>query len=527
VSRGATASGLELIQRLGALRPDSGLVEPDPADLLRHSRVIQAAHRFKRERGEAPDAVDEAVQRALLPPFMRPKPFVRLPAPQGLTPRWYELRPHAQQFALWNSPARFIVVPAGRRSGKTELAMRRLVLGCLIPPHAEARYFAAAPTWQQAKRIFWQHLKALSPRRLVVDISDGDLWIKFITGAVLQVVGLDVPARIEGSAWDGGVLDEYANMSDLVWSSHLRPIMAERGGWCWFIGVPEGRNHYHKLYLEARKRENRAEWQTFTWWSEDILPAEEVEKAKRDMPEEMFEQEFHASFRSFKGRVYKAFDELTHTAPLLHLYDPDRPLVLMFDFNVEPGAAVVAQEMLLPSGHVGTGVIGEVHIPYDSDTLAVCRKLVSDWGGHRGPILVYGDATGGQRRAEGVLGHNWKLVKQGLRNNFVGKRIVYKVPLANAAVRAGINCMNARLRSADGVIRLMVDPVHAPAVVLDLEGVRYLEGGSGEIAKTGKANYGLTHWTEALRDYVVERFPIRGYDRQGGFQPVELGGEAA
>lgn len=458
------------------------------------------------------------------PAFLTRRALERLPPPVGLTERWYALRYHRVQWELWTTDARFCVVPAGRRSGKTEIAKRRLVVGALAPPHAEARYFAAAPTWQQAKRIFWSDLKALSPRSLIDDISEGELWIRYRSGATIQVLGLDVPARIEGTPWDGGVLDEYANMSPEVWQAHLRPIMAERGGWTWFIGVPEGRNHYYKLYLAARQK-RREGWATFTWWTEDILPAEEVAQAARDMDEDMFEQEFHGSFRSFRGRVYKAFDERTHTAHLLRRYDPDKPLVLCFDFNVEPGAAVVCQEMMLPSGQYGTGVIGQVHIPYDSDTLAVCRKLCADWRGHRGPVLVYGDATGGQRRAEAVLGHNWKLVRIGLREGF-GPSVIYKVPTTNPPERERINCMNARLRSKDGAIRLMVDHSIAPAVVLDLEGVRYLEGGAGEIAKKGKVNLGLTHWTDALGYYVTARFPVRSYAADAGpLQEVTLGGD--
>ena len=49
--------------------------------------------------------------------------------------------------------------------------------------------------------------------------------------------------------------------------------------------------------------------------------------------------------------------------------------------------------------------------------------------------------------------------------------------------RARVNAVNSRLRSSAGLVRLMVDPVHAPHVVRDFEGVVTLEGGSGEINK--------------------------------------------
>ena len=45
-----------------------------------------------------------------------------------LTPRWTPLRPHPLQSQYFNSPHRFNVLPCGRRSGKTELAKRKLVV---------------------------------------------------------------------------------------------------------------------------------------------------------------------------------------------------------------------------------------------------------------------------------------------------------------------------------------------------------------------------------------------------------------
>ena len=80
-----------------------------------------------------------------------------------------------------------------------------------------------------------------------------------------------------------------------------------------------------------------------------------------------------------------------------------------------------------------------------------------------------------------------------------------RVP-GNPAERARVNAMNTRLLTGDGVIRLMVDPARAPNVVKDLEGVRTLAGGSGEIDK--KATPALTHISDGLGYYVEAEFPV-------------------
>jgi hypothetical protein len=450
-------------------------------------------------------------------------------APRPTAPaRLYPLRPHPVSDALMTDPHRFKVVPAGRRSGKTEKAKRKLVVEALTSvdtPWPDPKFFAAAPTRDQAKRIYWEDLKAMSPRELVADVSESHLTIWYTTGSLISVLGMDKPERVEGSPWDGGVLDEYANMKAKTWPEHVRPAMSDRRGWCWFIGVPEGRNHYYHLNQKALS--GAKGWKSYGWPSSDILPPEEIEAAKADLDELVFQQEYEASFVNFVGRAYYNFVGTTHCAPLS--YDPERDLGLCFDFNVDPGVAVVVQEQDLPGQYErgpgglidlsrpvhGTGVIGEVWIPQNSNTPAVCRRLLRDWGKHRGRVHAYGDATGGARGTAQTEGSDWDIIRRMLRDGYrdgddwvrgFGDRVHFdRVPASNPAERARVNAVNTRLKSANGTIRLMADPARAPKTVIDLEGVRVLEGGSGEIDK--KRDPLLTHLTDGLGYYVENRFP--------------------
>jgi hypothetical protein len=116
-----------------------------------------------------------------------------------------------------------------------------------------------------------------------------------INGSSIWVVGMDKPERIEGRPLDGCVLDEYANMKEKAFAAHLRPALSDRQGWCDLIGVPEGRNHYHERYRYAADSGD-PEWSAFHWVSADILPASEIESAKRDLDEQTYLQEYEASF---------------------------------------------------------------------------------------------------------------------------------------------------------------------------------------------------------------------------------------
>ena len=427
----------------------------------------------------------------------------------ALTKRWTPLTPHAVQLEYWNSPHRFNVMSAGRRSGKTERFKRKLVKAAFRGTSFDTpRFFAAAPTRDQAKKIFWNDLKKLVPRKFMLGRpSESELIIRLVTGSEIHVIGMDRPERIEGVPWDGGGLDEYANMKSEAWGENVRPALSDRGGWCDLFGVPEGRNHYFHLdqfaQSEVRRYGEGSEWGSFTWFSADILPPEEIESAKRHLDPLTYQQEYEGCFVNFQGLAYHMFDRNKHCAKLS--YNENDPLIIALDFNVSPGVAAIMQEMKLPNGLIGTGVIGEVFIPRNSNTVYVCNRIINDWSHHKGYVHIYGDATGGAQGSAQIAGSDWALVKSTLKPAF-GVKLITRYDRSNPKERVRVNAVNARLSNVKGDIRIMVDPDKAPHVVNDFEGVSLLEGGSGELDKRRTPE--LTHISDAIGYYINKEFPI-------------------
>lgn len=419
------------------------------------------------------------------------------------TKRLYPLRYHPIQHDLWTSPKRFNVVPSGRRSGKTEICGKRKIIMKALKgtKYDDSRFGVGAPTRDQAKRIYWRDLKAMIAPTFIRSKSETDLSITLVTGTSIHVVGLDKPERIEGVPWDGFVLDEYGNMKASVWPEHIRPALADRQGWCDFIGVPEGRNHYYRLHKRARSSKFNS-WGSYHWVSADILPKSEIEDAKEDLDERTFKQEFEGSFLNFAGMVYYQFSEALHYKRLQ--YRSDLPLIFCFDFNVSPGVAVVVQEVK-KGPHIISNIIGEVYIKDDSNTPLVCKKLIFDWKHHRGKVYCYGDKTGGARGTAKVLGTDWDLIHTSLSRQW-GNRVSYDLPRVNPREKDRVNSVNTRLLNANDVVRIQIDPSKAPHVVEDFEGVLLTKDGTGEIDK--KRDPQLTHYTDGFGYYIHKVFPV-------------------
>jgi hypothetical protein len=440
-------------------------------------------------------------------------------SPDLLTPRWRPLIPLKQQLGYWDTPFRFTIVPAGRRSGKTERAKRRLVKKALFHNRDwPGRFAALAPTYNQAKAIYWEDLKGLIPKwALVGEPRESDLSISLVNGSMIYVMGMERPERVEGRPWDHLLLDEYANMKEKAWSHHVRPALSDRKGTADLIGVPEGRNHYYRMYKGALVDETK-EWGVFTWKSAEILDITnpgEVEAARRELDPLTFEQEYEGSFVSFSGMAYYAFNERDHYRKCRYLYDAHQPLIFTFDFNVAPGVANILQELPHPDvrGYAErrdakaiTLCIGEVHIPRNSSTPAICNKLIADWGKHKGLVYCYGDATGGSKGTAKVMGSDWDLIKQILRPTF-GERLHFRVKSANPSERSRVNAVNSRLKTTTKEVRFVIDPATCPHTTADFEGTALLEGGSGEIDK--RKDPERTHHTDGIGYYIEYEFPVR------------------
>jgi hypothetical protein len=406
-----------------------------------------------------------------------------------------------KQREVARSSARFRVLASGRRFGKTYLAIYELLFRAA---KLNQTVWYVAPSYRQAKQISWKMLKeAIASLNWAVKYNESDLSCYLIqSGSTIALRGADNYDSLRGVGINLLVVDEAADIKQEAWTEVLRPTLSDTGGKAFFIGTPKGRNWFYDLYMKGKDGpEDWESWQ-FTTLEGGNVPPEEVDAARCDLDELTFAQEYLASFINFEGRAYYPFSYETHCNPLV--YDPLKALALCFDFNVEPGVCAIAQEQNLQNGIEGTGIIGEVHIPRNSNTPAVCRKIIADWGKHQGRVICYGDATGGARGTAQDQGSDWDLIRQELKPVF-GERLAFHVKSANPRERARVNAVNSRLKSTSGDVRLMVDSKKAPHVVRDFEGVQLLKGGSGEIDK--KATPELTHITDAIGYYVEYCYP--------------------
>jgi len=424
-----------------------------------------------------------------------------------LTPAWTQLRYHEQQAQLWRDPARFIAVRAGRGSGKTELARRRIVRMLPIEkPWSDPIYFYALPTFAQARRVAWRPIKKLIPPEWIKgNPSESELRIDTVFGATLYVIGMDKPQRYEGVQWDGGIIDESSDQRPDAFKLSFLPALAHRNGWGWRIGVPKrvgiGARAFRQAFEEWSNNDDPMT-NAYTWASDTVLGADEIAWARNHLVERDFNEQYAGIDEDFGGLIFYAFTKYNTVQDID--YDPTAPLLIGSDFNVNPMCWVIAQR----EGDT-LYVIDELHLR-NTNTRRTLDELFLRYPAHMGGWEFYGDAAGKARHTSADRS-DYIQIKNDTRFN--NSKVFY--PSSNPRLQARFAACNRLFCSAGGVRRCFIHQ-RCRRLIADLE-QRVYKDGTNEPHDYGD----IGHITDAL-GYIIHRlWPVR-LDAPAGASAVHI-----
>ena len=393
---------------------------------------------------------------------------------------------NAGQKQVANSTARFRVVVAGRRWGKTWLATRELARAARLP---NRRVWFIAPSYRMAKQIVWDSIKwRLQDLNWVQRINESDLSITLRNGSTISLRGADNFDSMRGVGLDFVVMDEFAMIDEKAWTEVLRPTLSDRGGHAMFITTPMGTSNWaFDLYNRSTLDTNWASW-TFRTIEGGNVSAEEIEQARRDLSDRQFRQEYEATFETYAGRIYYNFDRDRN---LVQYRDPvPREILVFCDFNVNPISAAVAV-----TTRTGIHIIDEITI-YGSNTDELVDEIRTRYPDKA--VKVYPDPAGVQRKTSAGGRTDITILEN------AGFRVFYH--RTHPQVRDRVNAVNAALLSADDHVALLIDP-RCRRVIECLEKQIYKEGTQVPVKDGGfdHMNDAIGYGVEYLRPVTKER----------------------
>jgi hypothetical protein len=242
--------------------------------------------------------------------------------------------PHDGQLQLHNCTSRFRTLVCGRRWGKTIFAINELIKWAMSD---KGDYWYVAPTYRQAKLIAWVKLKYYAVAPIVRKINEADLLITFKNGSTIRLLGADNEDSLRGVGLKGVVLDEFADMKEIVWETVIRPMLTDYAGKAIFLGTPKGKINplYEKFIRDIKYRDDNylniegnhievdSNYSSFRFMTSDnpYISAADVEEARRELAPQYFRQEYEASFENYTGIIYKEFNTSKHVIKDIEIKD--------------------------------------------------------------------------------------------------------------------------------------------------------------------------------------------------------------
>jgi len=222
----------------------------------------------------------------------------------------------AAQRDILAAKKRFTLIRAGRRFGKTWLALYWLIKMGLTHPGAVCWF--VGPDLKQPREVALPALKALLPTGIWIEHKQ-DMYLAFPNGAKIFFKTCDSMDALRGRAIDFLVCEEFAfwKHSEELWYKILRPQLIDRRGSAMIISSPNGCNTFKRLEEDGR---TDAEWSIHHYNIRDnpYLPAAEIAALQASCSDDDWAQEYMAEYLEWSGLIYYEFNPQKHVSGQPH-----------------------------------------------------------------------------------------------------------------------------------------------------------------------------------------------------------------
>jgi hypothetical protein len=231
-----------------------------------------------------------------------------------------------------------------------------------------------------------------------------------------------------------------------------------------------------------------------------LLAEDYLENLRATLTYELLQQWVFAMFVRVNAKAcYYNFNRTINVNDKKAEFVRGLPVRLTMDFNYNPLCASVGQQ------NGGVAWTFDEFVLSKASTWDLCDAFIARFGGYKGDVHVYGDATGARHQTQSTQS-DYQIIKQKLGSVF-GERLHFRVPRANPPVRDRLNAVNSLMKNANGEARYFVHS-RCRKLILDYETAESDEINAFAIDKRDSAGSALTHPSDAAGYWITKEFPI-------------------
>lgn len=219
------------------------------------------------------------------------------------------------QHRAFKATERFVVLPAGRRCGKSEFGVQWILerYRSARRRHMRGTIWIVYPTYDIA-RVAWRKFKRLTPKGWVVQYHGTELHPQAIImrgGITIEFKSGVNPGSLVGEGLLAVWIDECGEVRERVWNESIRPTLVDHIAPALLTGTPKGRNWFWTEYQRGWQPEFRnvasigvAQNQGIPSIENPFIDEDEVRELARDMSQRLYRQEIQAEFLSSEGAIF-------------------------------------------------------------------------------------------------------------------------------------------------------------------------------------------------------------------------------
>lgn len=267
---------------------------------------------------------------------------------------------------------------------------------------------------------------------------------------------------------------------------------------------PESTKGWIYKYFVEEKQDNYRLIQAPTTQNKFLAP-DFVESLKNAYDEQYYKINVLGEFGDYtSGLVVKGF-----TSDNIHsiTYQPDMPLHLTWDFNVDPMSCILAHKTENKVFYFDEFILE------NASTEQTIGEVIKRYPNHKGTIIINGDASGDNRSTQSER-TNYVIIKNALRRHYPYNPILLHLRPFNPRIKNRIASFNAMVKDYNGIRKIIIDP-KCEKLIYNCRNLKY-KVGSDEVdvptysaIKTDNSLKFLEHPFDAASYLVEYYFPLK------------------
>lgn len=202
---------------------------------------------------------------------------------------------------------KYAMLLVGRQVGKTLLAENLFLKWALENDNSTLMW--VSPIYSQARKPFNDIINVLMGTPIIQSSNKSEYEIVLINGSKLLFRSGEKADGLRGFTLDYLVIDEAAYIKDEVWNTILKPTILVKGKKVLFTSTPKGKNYLYSLATRGLDPDQK-QYTTINGSSYEnpYIDKEELEEARKSLPENIFRQEILGEFVDSGGEVFVNID---------------------------------------------------------------------------------------------------------------------------------------------------------------------------------------------------------------------------